>query len=62
MNDEGVACAGGRSKFPNIPTTRKNQMTVSKSHYLSRLIITDIHQHNLYTSREQTLCLIRKFC
>ena len=34
-------------------------MIVSKSHYLARMIITDIYQRNLPTGREQTLCLIR---
>ena len=59
MNDERVLCVGGRLKFANVPRTSKNQMIVSKSHYLARLIIIDIHQRNLHTGREQTLCLIR---
>ena len=53
MNDERVLCIGGCLKFANIPPTSKNQMIVSKSHYLARPIITDIHK--------QTLCLIRNF-
>ena len=61
MNDERVLCVGGRLEFANIPRTSKNQMIVSKSHYLARLIITDILQRNLHTGREQTLCLIRSF-
>ena len=36
-------------------------MIVSKSHYLARLIITDIQQRNLHTNREQTLSLIHSF-
>ena len=59
MNDERVLCGGGHLKFANVPRTSKNQMIVSKSHYLARLIIIDIHQPNLHTGRDQTLCLIR---
>ena len=59
MNNERVLCGGGRLKFANVPHTSKNQMIVSKSHYLAHLIIIDIHQRNLHTGREQTLCLIR---
>ena len=36
-------------------------MIVLKSHYLSLLIIADIHQFNLYTGTEQIFCLIRNF-
>ena len=36
-------------------------MIVSKSYYLACLIITDTHQHNLHTGREQALCFIRNF-
>ena len=36
-------------------------MIVSRSHYLAHLIITDIHQRNSHTGREQTLCLICSF-
>ena len=61
MNDERVLCVGGHLKFANIPPTSKNQVIVSKSHYLACLIITDIHQCNLLTGREQTLCLIHNF-
>ena len=61
MNGERVLCVGGLLKFPNISRTRKNQMIVSKLYYLVCLIITDIHQRNLHTGREQTLCLIRNF-
>ena len=45
----------------NIPRTSKNQIIVSKSHYLARLIIPDIQLHNLHSGRQQTLCLIRNF-
>ena len=58
MNNERVLCVGGHLKLANIPCTSKNQMIVSKSHYLAHLIITDIHHCNLHTGREQTLSLI----
>ena len=61
MNDERVSCVEGRLKFANIPRTSKNQMIVSKSYYLAHLIITDIHERNLHTGREQALCLICNF-
>ena len=61
MNNERVLCFGGRLKFANIPPTSKNEMTISKSQCLACLIITDIHQCNLHTGREQTLCLICNF-
>ena len=61
MNDEKVLCVGGGLKFVNTPSTCKNQMNILKSHYLCRLIITDIHLRNLHTGREQTLCLIHNF-
>ena len=49
-------------EFENLPPTSKNQIIVSKPHYLGRLIITDINQRNLHTGREPTLCLICNFC
>ena len=59
MSNERVLCVGGHLKFGNILHTNKNQMIVSKLHYLAHLIIIDIRQRNLHTGREQTLCLIR---
>ena len=58
MTNERVSWVGGHLKFANIPRPSKNQMIVSKSYYLACLIITDIHQRNLHTGREQTVCLI----
>ena len=43
LTDEKILCVGGRINAGNIPITSKNQMIVSKMHYLSNLKIMDIH-------------------
>ena len=55
-----MLCVGGRLKQANIPTNSKNQIILPKDHYLSRLLIKEIHKQNAHVGREHTLSLLRK--
>ena len=59
INEKKILCVRGRINAANLPKESKNQMIVSKPHYLSSLIIMETHQHNFYIGRERTLCLLR---
>ena len=51
---------GGRLKHVNVPTNSKNQIILSKDHYLSRLLIKEIHKQNAHVGKKHTLSLLRK--
>ena len=53
-------CVGGRLKHADIPANSKNQIILSKNHYLSYLLIKEIHVRNAHVGREHTLSLLRK--
>ena len=59
INEKKILCVGGRINVGRLPKESKNQMTVSKLHHLSSLIIMDTHRHNFHIGREQTLCIFR---
>ena len=46
MNSENFLCVGCCLKFANIPLATKNQIIVSKSYFLGRLIIADTQRAN----------------
>ena len=46
VNSENFLCVGCCLKFANIPLTSKNQIIVSKSYFLARLIIADTQRAN----------------
>ena len=60
LDKSNYLCVGGRLKHANIPTNSKNQIILSKDHYLSRLLIKEIHEQNAHVGREHTLSLLRK--
>ena len=53
-------CVGGSLKHADIPVNSKNQIILSKSHYLSYLLIKEIHERNAHVGRGHTLSLLRK--
>ena len=59
LDQNNYLCVGGRLKHANIPTTSKNQIILSKHHYLSRLLIKKSHEQNAHEGREYTLSLLR---
>ena len=42
------------------PPNSKNQIILSKDHYLSRLLIKEIHEQSAHVEREHALSLLRK--
>ena len=60
LDQNNYLCVGGRLKHANIPSNSKNQIILSKDHYLSHLLIKEIHRQNAYVGREHTLSLLRK--
>ena len=59
-DENNYLCVGGRLKHANIPTNSKNQIILSKDHYLSRLSIKESHEQNVHVGRKHTLALLRK--
>ena len=53
-------CVGGRLKHADIPTNSKNQIILSKDHYLFCLPIKEIHEQNAHAGSKHTLSLLRK--
>ena len=60
LNKNNYLCVGGRLKHANIPTNSKNQI-ISKDHYLSRLLIKEIHEQNAHVGTEHTLIIAKTF-
>ena len=51
LEESNCLCVGGRLKHADIPTNSKNQIILSKGHYLYRLLIRKI----AHVGREHTL-------
>ena len=60
LNKNNYLCVGECLKHANIPTNSKNQIILSRDHYLSRLLIKEILEQNAHVGREDTLSLLRK--
>ena len=60
LDESNYICVDGRLKHVNIRTNCKNQIMLSKDHYLSRYFIKEIHKQNAHIGREHTLALLRK--
>ena len=57
IDKKNILRVGGRLK--NVHPDAKHQVILSRHHYLSKLIISDIHYKNAHIGREHTLCLLR---
>ena len=55
LDKNNYLCVGGRLKQADIPTNIKNQIILSKYHYLYRLFMKEIHEQNAHFGREHTL-------
>ena len=60
LDESNFICVGGRLKHVNIPTNSKNQIMLSKDHYLSLYFIKEIRKQNAHIGREHTLALLQK--
>ena len=61
LDENNYLCVGGRLKHANIPTVKsKNQIILTKYHYLSHFLIKEIHEQNAHVGRDHTLSLLRK--
>ena len=60
LDKNNYLCVGGHLKHANMPTNSKSQTILSKDHYLSCLLIKEIHKQNAHLGREHTLSLLRK--
>ena len=54
LDKNNYLCVGGRLKQTDIPTNIKNQIILSKYHYLYRLFMKEIHEQNAHFGREHT--------
>ena len=46
LDKNNYLCVGGRLKHTDIPANSKNQITLLQGHYLSHLLIKEIHKQN----------------
>ena len=46
LDKNNYLCVGGHLKHADIPANSKNQITLLKGHYLSHLLIKEIHKQN----------------
>ena len=60
LDENNYLCVGRLLKHANILTNSKNQIVVSKEHYLFGLFIKEIHEQNAHIGRKHTLSPLRK--
>ena len=58
LDENNYLCFGGRLKQANISTNSKNHIILSKDHYLSHLLIKEIHKQYAHVGRGHILSLL----